>query len=240
MAKSKIEWTDVTWNPTTGCTKISEGCKNCYAEKMAKRLQLMGQKKYKNGFRLTLHEDSLNDPFLWKKNKLVFVNSMSDLFHEDIPFDFISSVFKVMNANPQHVFQVLTKRASILKEYGKFLNFTDNIWLGVSVEDQNTTSRVGLINDIKAKIKFVSIEPLIGEIININLDQINWVIVGGESGSGARPMKEEWVLYLKNLCLNREVPFFFKQWGGVRKKKNGRLLEGKEWNQFPLHGFNCF
>lgn len=233
MSQSKIEWTDLTWNPTTGCTKISEGCRNCYAEKMSKRLKAMGQKKYINGFNLTLHPDALNDPFSWKNNKFVFVNSMSDLFHENIPFEFISSVFKIMNLNRQHVFQILTKRSHVLQEYAKNLIWTDNIWIGVSVENQENTSRIDCLKYINAKIKFLSIEPLIGQIHNINFDGINWVIVGGESGHGARPMQEEWVTFLKNKCKMNSIPFFFKQWGGINKKRNGRLLEGREWNEMP-------
>ena len=233
MSQSKIEWTELTWNPTTGCTKISSGCKNCYAEKMAMRLKAMRQNKYRNGFKLTLHKEVLNEPYLWKKSKIVFVNSMSDLFHEDIPFDFIAETFKVMNNNPQHIFQVLTKRAEILKEYSEKLCWTDNIWMGVTVENQENVYRIASLKQTSAHVKFLSIEPLIGEIKEIDLHGIDWVIVGGESGAGARPMNKDWVISIKNKCIQHDVPFFFKQWGGIQKKKNGRLLENREWSQMP-------
>jgi len=234
MKSTKIEWTESTWNPSTGCTKISAGCKNCYAEKMAKRLQAMGQEKYRNGFELTLHPKILKEPYSWTKNRVVFVNSMSDLFHEDMPFDFIKDVFEVMNENPQHIFQILTKRAENLLEYANKLNWSDNIWMGVTIENQENLKRIDCLIKTQAAVKFLSIEPLIGEIKIINLNGIDWVIVGGESGIGARPMKKEWVITIKDRCLKLNIPFFFKQWGGVNKKKNGRLLEGKEWNRYPL------
>ena len=239
MNKTKIEWADSTWNPTTGCTKISAGCKNCYAEKMAIRLKAMGQQKYKNGFKLTLHPEILEKPYSWKKSRTVFVNSMSDLFHEDIPPEFIKKVFKVMNDNRNHIFQVLTKRADILLEYNKKLEWSPNIWMGVTVENQDNVSRIDHLRETDAAIKFLSIEPLIGEINAIHLNNIDWVIVGGESGIGARLMKKDWVIPIKKCCLKKNIPFFFKQWGGVNKKKTGRLLEGKTYDASPkknLHG----
>lgn len=234
MAETKIEWTEITWNPTTGCTKISSGCKNCYAERMSNRLQVMGVEKYKDGFKLKIHPDVLNEPNSWRKPRTVFVNSMSDLFHENMPLDFIKKVFKVMNDNPIHTFQVLTKRADILLKYSNELVWTKNIWMGVTVENQENISRVDFLRKVKANVKFISIEPLIGEITKLNLKNIDWVIVGGESGPRARPMKEDWVVSLKEQCLNQKTRFFFKQWGGVNKKKNGRLLDGQTWDEMPI------
>jgi len=234
MAQSKIEWTELTWNPTTGCNKVSQGCKFCYAEVMARRLKAMGQDKYKNGFKLTLHKDTLNIPYKWKTPKIVFVNSMSDLFHEQIPLKFIQQVFKVMNDNPQHVFQVLTKRADILFKYHKELKWTHNIWMGVSVEDEDELWRIDLLRKTKAKTKFLSCEPLLGPLPTLKLNKINWVIVGGESGRTPRPMNREWVFVIHDKCYKSGVPFFFKQWGGTNKKKTGRLLYGKTFNEMPL------
>jgi len=194
MAKSSIEWTEMTWNPVTGCTKISAGCKNCYAEVMSRRLQAIGSEKYKNAFSLTLHEDTLQLPYTWKKQKLVFVNSMSDLFHEEVPLDFIEKVFKVMNENPQHTFQVLTKRANRLLQFNKNLNWTPNILMGVSVEDERVMYRIDSLRQTNARIKFLSCEPLIGPLPNLNLENIDWIIVGGESGHHPRPINEDWVL----------------------------------------------
>ena len=233
MKKTKIEWTESTWNPTTGCTKISSGCKNCYAERMSKRLYSMGMEKYINGFELTLHPEVLNKPYSWHLPRTVFVNSMSDLFHEEIPFDFVLKVFKVMNDNPQHTFQILTKRANVVHEYNQYLNWSENIWMGTTVEDQENVKRIDYLSGTGAYIKFLSLEPLIGELSDLNLENINWVIVGGESGPRARPMKEEWVISIKDKCLRQNVPFFFKQWGGVNKKKSGRLLQGKIWDEMP-------
>jgi len=231
--KTNIEWTEATWNPTTGCTKVSEGCRNCYAEKMAKRLQAMGQKRYKNGFKLTLHYDLLEQPLKWKKPKKIFVNSMSDLFHDDVPEDFIAKVFSVMNLASQHIFQVLTKRPErALKLSGK-LNWSPNIWMGTSVENMKVINRVDVLKKIPAHIRFLSCEPLLGPLI-LDLQDIHWVIVGGESGPGARPIKEEWVTSIRDQCLNNNVAFFFKQWGGVQKHKTGRLLEGEKWDQMPI------
>lgn len=233
MAQSSIEWTELTWNPTTGCNKISAGCKFCYAEVMARRLKAMGLDKYKKGFKLAIHDDVLNDPYTWKSPKIVFVNSMSDLFHKDIPLDFIKKVFKVMNENPQHTFQVLTKRSDVLLQYDRELNWTPNIWMGVSVENEKVIHRIDDLRKTSALVKFLSCEPLIGPLPNINLEKIDWVIVGGESGRKPRPMKPEWVLDIKDQCKVNKVAFFFKQWGGTNKKKTGRKLNGRTYNQMP-------
>lgn len=233
MAQSSIEWTEMTWNPTTGCTKISAGCKFCYAEIMSKRLKAMGVQKYKDGFKVRTHDDQLAIPYSWKRSKVVFVNSMSDLLHEDIPLDFIKKVFKVMNDNPQHVFQVLTKRADRLAEIDKEIKWSHNIWMGVSVEDEKVKARIDFLRETKAKVKFLSCEPLIGPLKKLNLKKIDWVIVGGESGHHPRPMKEEWVLDIQEQCENKDVAFFFKQWGGRNKKASGRLLKGKTFDEMP-------
>ena len=234
MAQSRIEWTELTWNPTTGCNKVSQGCKFCYAEVMARRLKAMGLEKYRNGFELTLHEDALKIPYTWKQSKIVFVNSMSDLFHKDIPLEFIQRVFKVMNDNPQHVFQVLTKRADVLLKYHKELEWTHNIWMGVSVEDAKSLSRINLLRRNRAKVNLPPCEPLIGPLTDLNLKKINWVIVGGESGRRPRPMKPEWVFEIHNKCIEENVPFFFKQWGGTNKKKTGRVLKGRTYSEMPI------
>lgn len=233
MAQSSIEWTELTWNPTTGCNKISAGCKFCYAEVMARRLKAMGLDKYKKGFKLAIHEDVLTDPYIWKSPKIVFVNSMSDLFHKDIPLDFIKKVFMVMNENPQHTFQVLTKRSDVLLKYDKELNWTPNIWMGVSVEDEKVIHRIDDLRKTSALVKFLSCEPLIGPLPNLNLNKIDWVIVGGESGRKPRPMEPEWVLDIKDQCKLNKVAFFFKQWGGTNKKKTGRKLNGRTYSQMP-------
>jgi len=233
MAQSNIEWTELTWNPTTGCTKISAGCKFCYAEVMARRLKAMGLDKYRNGFKLAIHEDALDIPFSWSGSKIVFVNSMSDLFHKDVPLDFIKKVFKVMNETPQHTYQVLTKRADLLLQYDKELNWTANIWMGVSIEDEKVKARVDFLRETSAKVKFLSCEPLIGPLKDLDLSNIDWVIVGGESGRKPRPMKAEWVLDIKAQCREHKVAFFFKQWGGTNKKKAGRLLKGKTYDEMP-------
>lgn len=231
---SKIEWTELTWNPTTGCTKISAGCKFCYAETMSKRLQAMGIDKYKDAFELTLHEDVIAEPYKWRKPRVVFVNSMSDLFHKDVPLSFIKKVFKVMNDCSQHTFQVLTKRADRLLELHQHLNWTPNIWMGVSVEDEKVIDRIDSLRKSNAIVKFLSLEPLIGPLPNMNLHNIDWVIVGGESGHKARPMKKEWVTDIKDQCKQSKVKFFFKQWGGKNKKKAGRSLDGKTYDEMPL------
>jgi len=233
MSQSSIEWTEMTWNPTTGCDKISAGCKYCYAEVMTRRLMAMGIEKYKDGFKLRTHIDALSIPYTWKKPKVVFVNSMSDLFHPDVPVEFIKEVFAVMNDNPQHVFQVLTKRAERLFEIHEQLNWTGNIWMGVSVEDERVTQRIDFLRQTNAKIKFLSCEPLIGPLLNLNLKGIDWAIVGGESGRKARPMEEWWVWDIKQQCQEQEVLFFFKQWGGTNKKKAGRELAGNTYSEMP-------
>jgi len=233
MAGTSIEWTEMTWNPSTGCTKISSGCMNCYAEIMARRLKAMGVAKYKNEFTPTIHPDELLLPFSWKKPKMVFVNSMSDLFHEDIPLSFIKQVFKVMNQCQHHTFQILTKRADLLVKNSKHLNWTKNIWMGVTVEHKNFMHRIALLKQTPANIKFLSLEPLLSAIPNINLIGINWVIVGGESGHKPRPIQKDWVVNIKSQCELYNVPFFFKQWGGKNKKEAGNLLEGKKYLQKP-------
>ena len=231
---SAIEWTDSTWNPVTGCVKISAGCKNCYAERMAKRLRAMGQENYANGFKPTIHEKVLEYPLRWKKPQNIFVNSMSDLFLDTIPISFIEDVFTVMNQADWHRFQVLTKRSQRLLDLNDRFRWTDNIWMGVSVENEKYKFRIDELRRTDAKIKFLSIEPLIGPVGKLNLKKIDWVIVGGESGPGARPMKKEWVVDIRDQCLSAEVPFFFKQWGGVNKKKAGRLLDDRTWDQMPV------
>lgn len=234
MAKSDIEWTEMTWNPTTGCNKISAGCKFCYAEVMSKRLKAMGLEKYQNGFKLAVHEEELTKPYAWKKPQMVFVNSMSDLFHKNIPLEFIQKVFKVMNDCPQHTFQVLTKRADRLLKISPELTWTPNIWMGVSVENEKVTNRIDLLRETEATIKFLSLEPLIGALPNLNLKNIDWVIVGGESGKGnIRPMEEDWVIDIKNQCKKARVHFFFKQWGGKNKKKTGRKLRRRTYDAMP-------
>ena len=233
MKKSKIEWTETTWNPATGCTKTSAGCLNCYAERMAARLKAMGNEKYCNGFELTLHPDVLTEPYSWRKPRTVFVNSMSDLFHENIPPGFIRDVFCVMNDNPMHTFQVLTKRADNLLKLAGELDWGKNIWMGVSVENQQAAHRIEKLAATPAVVKFLSMEPLIGPVNTLELKNMDWVIVGGESGPGARPLHEDWVLNIQQQCTTQNVPFFFKQWGGVNKKKNGRLLLGQTWDEMP-------
>lgn len=233
MAQSSIEWTELTWNPTTGCSKLSAGCKFCYAETMTRRLKAMDLEKYKAGFKLRTHVSELEKPYTWSGNKVVFVNSMSDLFHKDVPLDFIKQVFEVMNDLPQHTFQVLTKRADVLLKYHKELNWTPNIWMGVSIEDERVLERVSLLKKTKAKVKFLSCEPLIGPLGKLDVRGIDWVIVGGESGAGSRPMNEEWVTQIQAKCVKAQVPFFFKQWGGFNKKKAGRELQGRTWDEMP-------
>lgn len=231
---SAIEWTNATWNPLSGCNKISQGCKNCYAERMAARLKAMGQHRYRNGFELTLHPEALDEPYSWKKPRYVFVNSMSDLFHKDVPLEFIQKVFKVMNDCSAHQFQVLTKRADRLEEVSKHLNWTPNIWMGVSVESQDYTNRIDHLRNVPARVRFLSVEPLIGPITSMNLKGIHWVIVGGESGPGSRPIEKEWVRVIRDKCLKNDVAFFFKQWGGTRKDLTGRKLDRREWNEMPI------
>ena len=233
MAQSKIEWTEATWNPLTGCTKISAGCLNCYAERLALRLKAMGQRHYANGFDLTLHEDALGQPLAWKSPKLIFVNSMSDLFHERVPVDFIVKVFETMRRAHWHAFQVLTKRSRRLAELSPDLPWPENVLMGVSVENADCAFRVQDLARTAAKVKFLSLEPLLGPIPDLDLSAMDWVIVGGESGPRARPLREEWVLDIRDQCQAAHVPFFFKQWGGTNKKKAGRRLDGRLWNQMP-------
>jgi len=233
MAKSAIEWTESTWNPVTGCTKISPGCEHCYAERMAVRLKAMGQPNYANGFRLTLHEHALRLPLLWKRPQTIFVNSMSDLFHGDVPLEFIRKVFDVMVEASHHRFQVLTKRSERLLDLSTKLPWPSNVWMGVSVENSDYVFRIDHLRKTDAFIKFVSFEPLLGPVRNVDLDGIDWVIVGGESGPGARPMDPGWVREIRDRCVSARVPFFFKQWGGVNKKRNGRILDGRTWEEMP-------
>lgn len=231
--KSAIEWTESTWNPLTGCTKISPGCKHCYAERMAWRLQAMGQANYVNGFSLTLHEEALSLPLRWKKPQTIFVNSMSDMFHASVPREFILKAFSVMHQASWHRFQVLTKRSERLARLSAFLPWAENIWMGVSVENDSYAHRIDHLRETDAAVKFLSLEPLLGPLDNLRLESIDWVIVGGESGPGARPMDSSWVTSIRDQCANAGVPFFFKQWGGVRKKKSGRILEGRTWDEMP-------
>lgn len=232
-ANTKIEWCSASWNPVTGCTKVSQGCKNCYAERMAKRLKAMGMERYRNGFAITMHDDLVDLPRKWKKSRLVFVNSMSDLFHPTVPLDFIQKVFHVMNECPQHNFQVLTKRSERLMELAPHLTWTPNIWMGVSVENADVVERVHHLQQVPAHVRFLSVEPLIGPIDELPLQDIHWVIVGGESGPGARPIKSDWVESLHAQCGKADVPFFFKQWGGVRKDRTGRELFGRTFDEMP-------
>lgn len=232
--KSAIEWTEATWNPVTGCTKISPGCDHCYAERLALRLQAMGQPNYADGFRLTIQEHMLELPLRWKLPQVIFVNSMSDLFHKDVPAEYIQRVFDVMRRSSQHRFQVLTKRSQRLARLSSTLNWQPNIWMGVSVESQEYTFRIDHLRETDAHIKFLSLEPLLGPLTNLNLEGIDWVIVGGESGPGARAMRSEWVLDIRDQCRDAGIPFFFKQWGGTNKKKAGRLLDNRTWDEMPL------
>lgn len=230
---STIEWTEATWNPVTGCTKVSPGCKNCYAERMSKRLQAMGVPQYVDAFKLATHASSLDLPMKWRKPRRVFVNSMSDLFHEKLPFAFIRRVFDVMAKVSQHQYQVLTKRPEVALRYAKDLPWPKNVWLGTSVENALYTHRIRTLQKIPAKVRFLSVEPLLGPIPRLPLRGIHWVIVGGESGPGARPMDAAWVRQLRDQCLAKSVPFFFKQWGGTNKKKTGRTLDRRTWNEMP-------
>lgn len=235
MAKlSSIEWTNMTWNPVTGCTKVSQGCKHCYAERMAKRLRAMGVHRYRDGFKVTLHEDLVDLPKNWKLPRLVFVNSMSDLFHPEVPTEFVQRVFKTMNECPKHVFQVLTKRSDRLRELSDKLEWSDNIWMGVSVEDEKVLDRVHDLRQVPAHVRFLSCEPLIGPLHNLDLTSIHWVITGGESGPKSRPIKAEWVREIRDKCGERGIAFFFKQWGGVRKDLTGRILDGQTYDEFPI------
>jgi protein gp37 len=231
--KTAIEWTEMTWNPVTGCTKVSPGCKHCYAETMAKRLVAMGSRRYRNGFKVALQQDLIDLPRRWRAPRTVFVNSMSDLFHEAIPPDYIAWVFRTMTECPQHTFQVLTKRAERLLELAPRLHWSPNVWMGVSVENQKFTARVAFLQQVPAHVRFLSIEPLLGPIDQLPLAGIHWVIVGGESGRGARPLERDWVVSVFRQCRAARVPFFFKQWGGVRKHLTGRKIFGRTYDEMP-------
>lgn len=231
---STIEWTDATWNPVTGCTKISAGCKNCYAARLSVRLHAMGVSNYRNGFDVTTHESMLDKPYSWKKPRMVFVNSMSDLFHKDVPKCFIESVFKVMlDLSSIHTFQVLTKRSGRMNQLSGKLPWPENVWQGVTVESSDYIDRIDHLRECPAQIKFISFEPLLGPIGKVNLKGIDWVIVGGESGPHSRPIELSWITEIRDQCLELDIPFFFKQWGGTRKKVNGRLLDGRIWSEMP-------
>ena len=231
--KSNIEWTEMTWNPVTGCTKISQGCKHCYAERMAKRLTAMGSDRYRNGFEVTLHPDLVDLPRGWRQPRVVFVNSMSDLFHDDIPLAYIQRVFATMRDCPHHTFQVLTKRSERLAEFAPCLPWPKNVWMGVSVEDARVVHRVADLQATPAAVRFLSLEPLIGPLDDLPLKGIHWAIVGGESGPKARPMQKQWVSSILRQCRAAKVPFFFKQWGGVRKDLTGRALNGRIYDEMP-------
>ncbi|MFW6158197.1 MAG: DUF5131 family protein [Planctomycetota bacterium] len=232
-AKSDIEWTESTWNPVTGCTKVSAGCENCYAARMARRLKAMGQRNYRNGFEVTCHPHMLDLPAKWKTAQIVFVNSMSDLFHERVPTEFVRKAFGVMNAIDRHIYQVLTKRSARLVELDSMLPWSPHIWMGVTVENADYLGRIDDLRCTGAHTKFVSFEPLIGPIHDVNLDGVDWAIVGGESGPGARPMRPEWARRMRDICIEQDVPFFFKQWGGTNKKKAGRVLDDRTWDEMP-------
>lgn len=232
-ADSRIEWTEATWNPVTGCSKVSPGCKHCYAERMAERLKAMGNPRYRNGFEVTLQRDLVALPKSWKRARTIFVNSMSDLFHRDVPARFIRQVFRTMEQNPQHTFQILTKRAKRMREIAHQLPWPRNVWMGVSVESPRYYGRIGDLMAVPAAVRFLSVEPLIQPVPDLPLEGIDWVILGGESGPGARPLKPEWVRTVRDGCLEAGVPFFFKQWGGVQKKKTGRTLDGTTWDAIP-------
>jgi protein gp37 len=238
-AKSTIEWTEMTWNPVTGCTKVSEGCRHCYAERLALRLRAMGNQRYVNGFEVTLHNDLVNLPRKLRQPRVIFVNSMSDLFHEDVPEEFIGRVFETMAGCPQHTFQVLTKRSRRLREMATRLPWPNNVWIGVSVEDQRVLGRIDELREVPAGVRFLSCEPLLGPLDALHLEGIAWVIVGGESGPGARPMRQEWVESILRQCRRAKVPFFFKQWGGVRKDRTGRELNGRTFDELPVLQSAC-
>jgi len=242
-ARSSIEWTETTWNPTTGCDRVSAGCDNCYALTLAKRLKAMGSAKYQldgdprtsgPGFGVAVHLPTLAEPFRWRDPRVVFVNSMSDLFHAKVPVSFIRQVFDVMAATPQHTYQILTKRTVRLKRLAGSLHWPDNVWIGASVENRETRGRIADLAQVPAAVRFLSCEPLIGALPGLELDAIDWVIVGGESGPRARPVAEEWVVDIRDQCVQAAVPFFFKQWGGRTPKAGGRLLGGRTWDEMPI------
>jgi len=233
---SSIEWTEATWNPVTGCTKISPGCKNCYAERMARRLQAMGQERYRNAFNVTLQPDVLDAPLRWRRPRMIFVNSMSDLFHSQVPSHFIAECFQIIERASRHTFQVLTKRPERALELASLLPWPRNLWLGTSVENSDYIWRIHRLTRIPAAVRFLSLEPLLGRIPHLPLARIHWVIVGGESGPGSRPMEEAWVAQIRDRCIMQNTPFFFKQWGGFHKSKAGRELAGRTWNEMPTTG----
>lgn len=233
MNKTKIEWTESTWNPITGCSEASTGCANCYAKKMAKRLKAMGNPRYKNGFEITIHEDLFELPLKSKEPKIIFVCSMSDLFHEKVSFEVIERLFDVMEKANWHIFQVLTKRSGRLLEFSKTRTIPSNVWIGVTIEHESVSNRLEHIKQISAKVKFLSCEPLVGSLRELDFNGIDWIVVGGESGSNSRPLREDWVLEIRNQCEEKNIRFFFKQWGGWNKKKNGKLLQGKIYDQMP-------
>lgn len=233
-AHSRIEWTQSTWNPVTGCSSISEGCQHCYAKRMASRLKGMGLSRYKDGFYVTIHRDLLSVPFHWKKPRLIFVNSMGDLFHDHVPFSFIKDVFSTIESAPRHTFQLLTKRADRLAKLADKLSWPHNLWVGVTVELQQYIDRIDKLRQVPAAVRFVSFEPLLGPVKSLRLDNINWAIVGGESGPHARPMEATWAKTIRDTCIDCSIPFFFKQWGDNNKKKRRRHLDGKLWNQYPI------
>jgi protein gp37 len=231
---SSIEWTESTWNPVTGCTKISPGCKHCYAERLSHPLEAMGQPNYSNGFKLTIQPHALSLPLTWKRPQVIFVNSMSDLFHKSVPTSFILNVFEIMASANWHNYQILTKRSDRLSQLSPRLPWSSNIWMGVSIENDDYTFRINDLRETAANVKFLSLEPLLGSLPQLDLTGIDWVIVGGESGPGAREMRKEWVVDIRDRCLTAKVPFFFKQWGGINKKRTGRLLDGRTWDQMPV------
>lgn len=240
---SSIEWTEITWNPVTGCDRVAVGCDNCYALTLSKRLKAMGVEKYQNdgdprtsgpGFGVTIHPGSLVEPYRWTGNRLVFVNSMSDLFHAKVPISFVRDVFDVIRDTPQHTYQVLTKRAQRLSRFGDRLDWPDNLWMGVTVESADMISRIDHLRSVPCKTRFLSCEPLLTPLPGLKLDGIHWIIVGGESGPGARPMDATWATDVRDQCISSEVAFFFKQWGGRTPKSNGRHLDGRTWDQFPF------
>jgi len=230
---SKIEWTESSWNPVTGCTKISTGCKNCYAERMAHRLKAAGQNRYRNGFKLTLQKDLVGLPLRWKKPREIFVGSMTDLFHKDVPLEYLKQIFETMSKANWHIFQILTKRADRLAELAEHLPWPENVWMGVTVESSKEVDRISKLQQIPAAVKFLSMEPLLGPIQQFPCDGIDWIIVGGESGPRSRPIEKRWIIEIRNQCLKNDISFFFKQWGGTNKKKTGRQLEGKFWEEYP-------
>ncbi len=232
-SNTKIEWTETTWNPVTGCSKISPGCEHCYAERMALRLQAMGQAKYAKGFEVATHSKELKAPATWRKPSMVFVCSMGDLLHNDVPLEFIREVFAVIKATPQHTYQLLTKRSERLASIAPDLQWPKNLWIGVTVENDDYVHRIEDLAQVPAAVRFLSCEPLLGPLHHLILDAVDWVIVGGESGPGARPMNSGWVRDIRDQCTSQEIPFFFKQWGGVNKKRAGRILDSKIWQQFP-------